>query len=75
MGLSILLVLTHGAETWLLLGRRTRDLAVSPGLVGTIDGCTEPGATARPLRENVARELAEEAPGRRRPVRARRRAR
>ena len=63
VGLSILLVLVRGADTWLLLGRRTRDLAVSPGLVGTIDGCTEPGATARPLRENLARELAEEAPG------------
>lgn len=63
VGLSILTVLTHGDDAWLLLGRRSRDLAISPGLVGTIDGCTEPGATDRPLRENIARELAEEAPG------------
>ena len=63
VGLSILPVLTHGDDAWLLLGRRSADLAISPGLVGTIDGCTEPGATARPLVENLARELAEEAPG------------
>ena len=63
VGLSILPVLTHGDEAWLLVGRRSRDLAISPGLVGTIDGCTEPGAGERPLLENLARELAEEAPG------------
>ncbi len=63
VGLSILVVLTHGEDAWLLLGRRSRDLAVSPGLTGTIDGCTEPGGSERPLAENLARELAEEAPG------------
>ncbi len=63
VGLSILPVLTHGDDAWLLLGRRSRALAISPGMLGTIDGCTEPGATARPLLENLARELAEEAPG------------
>ncbi len=63
VGLSVLTVLTHDGAAWLLLGRRSRDLAISPGLVGTIDGCTEPGTTDRPLRENIARELAEEAPG------------
>lgn len=63
VGLSILPVLTHGDDAWLLLGRRSADLAISPGLVGTVDGCTEPGATAHPLVENLARELAEEAPG------------
>lgn len=63
VGLSILPVLTHGGDAWLLMGRRARGLAISPGLVGTIDGCTEPGASDRPLLENLARELAEEAPG------------
>lgn len=63
VGLSILVVLTHGGDAWLVLGRRSTDLAVSPGLVGTIDGCTEPGGSALPLVENLARELGEEAPG------------
>lgn len=63
VGVSALVSLTHGGREWLLLGRRTRDLAVSPGLVGTIDGCTEAGATKHPLAENVVREIEEEAPG------------
>ena len=63
VGLSILVVLTRGDDAWLVLGRRGAGLAVSPGLVGTIDGCTEPGAAERPILENLARELAEEGPG------------
>ena len=63
VGVSTLVSLAHGGREWLLLGRRTRDLAVSPGLVSTIDGCTEAGATDHPLAENVIREIEEEAPG------------
>ena len=63
VGIAVLVRVRAGGREWLLLGRRRRDLALSPGLVSTIDGCAEPGATARPLAENVYRELAEEAPG------------
>jgi hypothetical protein len=63
VGVSTLVSLVHGDREWLVLGRRTADLAVSPGLVGTIDGCTEAGADDRPLAANVIREIEEEAPG------------
>lgn len=63
VGVSTLVTIAHGGSEWLVLGRRAGGLAVSPGLVGTIDGCSEPGPTARPLAGNVIRELEEEAPG------------
>ena len=63
VGVSTLVSVAHGGSEWFVLGRRSRDLAISPGLVGTIDGCSEPGATPRPLADNVIRELEEEAPG------------
>jgi hypothetical protein len=63
VGVSTLVTVAHGGAEWLVLGRRSGGLAVSPGLVGTIDGCSEPGSTARPLAGNVIRELEEEAPG------------
>jgi hypothetical protein len=63
VGIAVLVRIVHDGGSWLLLGRRRGDLAVSSGLVSTIDGCAEPGTTRRPLAENVFRELAEEAPG------------
>lgn len=63
VGVSTLVTVAHGGAEWFVLGRRSRALTVSPGLVGTIDGCSEPGSTARPLAGNVIRELEEEAPG------------
>lgn len=63
VGVSTLVTVAHGGAEWFVLGRRSRALAISPGLVGTIDGCSEPGRTSRPLAENVIRELEEEAPG------------
>jgi hypothetical protein len=62
VGVALVVVLAHGGREWLLLGRRRDDLAIAPSEVSTIDGCAEPTGEPRPLRANLLRELAEEAP-------------
>jgi hypothetical protein len=62
VGVALVVVLSHGGREWLLLGRRRDDLAIAPGTVSTVDGCAEPTGERRPLRANLLRELAEEAP-------------
>lgn len=61
VGVTMLLVVEHDGGGVLLLGRRRDDLAVSPGLLATVDGCAE-AADGDVLVENARRELHEEAP-------------